>query len=205
MSVLYSPSKHAAGLGSGFYFAEDPNAPADSFLVSDKDHGTAVGQTGGFTYSFTPPVAPATEGTLTLIPPVPSSIADLNSAAGNKQISMLKAAYSSAIAVPVQFTNAAGVTSTYPTTAISINGQSYIQNLQQCVGAGSSAWTLGVWEDSTGVMQTFTFADLQGLAAAIEAVDAPDWKDLFTKITLVQSLMTSTTVDNTAAIQAISF
>lgn len=54
--------------------------------------------------------------------------------------------------------------------------------LAQVIAAGSSAWTLGKWLDTNNVAQTFTFADLQGLAAAMEAAITIDWSDLILKI-----------------------
>jgi len=114
------------------------------------------------------------------------------------QIAMLQADYVSAINAPVSFKNAAGVTSTYHCgSTLAVNGMTGQQNLAACIGAGSSAWTMGKWLDVNGVAQTFTFADLQGLAAAAEAVEVPDWQDLIAKIAAVQA---ATTV---AAVQAV--
>jgi hypothetical protein len=112
----------------------------------------------------------------------------------------LQSDYVAAINAPVSFKNAAGVTSTYPSgNTVQINGQTAKQNLEDALTAGSAAWTLNAWLDTNGVAQTFTFADLQGLAAAMEAVVTVDWKDLVAKIAAAQA---ATTV---AAIQAITF
>lgn len=114
------------------------------------------------------------------------------------QITKLQAAYDAAVSAPVTFKNAAGVTSTYPAgnTLIS-NGMTAQQMLSTILAGGASAWTLGKWLDTDGVAQTFTFADVQGLAAAVEAVDAPDYMEL---VSLIAQVQDATTV---AAVQAI--
>jgi hypothetical protein len=116
------------------------------------------------------------------------------------QVAVLQAAYAAAINAPISFKNAAGVTSTYPSgNTVAINGQTAKQNLEDCIAAGASAWSLGCWLDTNNVAQTFTFADLQGLAAAMEAVVTTDWKDLVAKISAVQA---ATTI---SAVQAVTF
>ena len=126
--------------------------------------------------------------------------AKLLALAQTAQIAALQAAYQSAISTPVNFKSGAGVTSTYAFgNTASPSGANAQDLLTQIIAAGSSAWKAGVWFDTNGVAQTMTFADLQGLAAAIEAAETPDEQDLMTKIAAVQ---TATTV---AAVQAISF
>ena len=116
------------------------------------------------------------------------------------QINALKTSYQTAINVPVSFKNAAGVTSTYPAgLTISLNGQTAMQNLNNVLVAGVTAWTLGKWLDCFDVAQTFTFTDLQGLAAAMEGVQTLDWQDLIAKVAEVNM---ATTV---SAVQAITF
>lgn len=111
------------------------------------------------------------------------------------QITALQSDYAAAVSAPVSFKNAAGVTSTYPAgnTLIS-NGMTAQQMLSTILAGGASAWTLGKWLDSNGVAQTFTFADVQGLAAAVEAVDAPDYMRLVALIAQVQAATTVTAV-----------
>lgn len=84
MSVVYSPSAHAASTAatpcSGFYFASDPNAPADAFPISDADHMTAINAPVGSVYSFSAPLQPTDElpfpvGTLILTLPTTAQIA----------------------------------------------------------------------------------------------------------------------------------
>jgi len=128
----------------------------------------------------------------------PSSI--LLAQAQSAQIALLQSAYQTAMNAPVTFTNAAGVTSTYPSgNTLLINGMRARDMLAEVIAAGSSAWTLGKWLDTNNVAQTFTFADLQGLAAAMEAAITLDWTDLVSKIAEVNA---ATTV---AEVQAIKF
>ncbi len=126
--------------------------------------------------------------------------AQLLSLAQAAQVAVLQASYQEAINTPVNFKNAAGVTSTYAFgNALSPSGSNAQDLLTQIISAGASAWKAGVWFDVNGVAQTMTFADLQGLAAAIEAMETPDEQDLMTKIAAVQA---ATTV---AGVQAITF
>ena len=121
-------------------------------------------------------------------------------AAKAEQIALLQSSYKSAINAPVTFTNAAGVTSTYPSgDTILINGMRAKDLLAEVIAAGEAAWTLGKWIDTNNVAQTFTFADLQGLAAAMEAAVTTDWTDLVAKIAQVNA---ATTV---AEVQSITF
>jgi len=114
------------------------------------------------------------------------------------QIMALQTSYAEAVSAPVSFKNSAGVTSTYPAgNAIISNGMTAQQMLSTILAAGASAWTLGKWLDTNGVAQTFTFSDIQGLAAAVEAVDAPDYMQL---VSLIAQVQAATTVK---AVQAI--
>jgi len=128
--------------------------------------------------------------------PPPPTLAQAQAA----QIALLQSAYQTAMNAPVTFTNAAGVTSTYPSgNTLLINGMKARDMLAEVIAAGSSAWTLGKWLDTNNVAQTFTFADLQGLAAAMEAAITIDWTDLVSKIAEVNA---ATTV---AEVQAVTF
>ena len=103
-------------------------------------------------------------------------------------IAVLQAAYQTAINAPVTFKNAAGVTSTYTFGSTLTHGGTNAQELlTQILSAGSTAWTAGVWFDTAGVAQAMTFADLQGLASAVEAMETPDEQHLMTKIAAVQA------------------
>ena len=132
-------------------------------------------------------------------PPTPTAAQLLvNSKAA--QIATLQASYQAAINAPVSFKNAAGVTSTYPAgDTVALNGATAMQNLQRALDAGSAAWTLGKWLDTNNVAQTFTYADLQGLAAAMAAAQTLDWQDLVAKVAEVNA---ATTV---SAVQAVTF
>ena len=123
--------------------------------------------------------------------PIPPTLAEAQAT----QIAHLQADYQSAINAPVSFTNAAGVTSTYPSgDTILITGQKAKSLLSEVISAGSSAWTLGKWLDTNNVAQSFTFADLQGLAGAMESTITLDYTELVSKIAEVQAANTVTEV-----------
>ena len=116
------------------------------------------------------------------------------------QNAVLLASYQSAVNMPVSFTNAAGVASTYTFGSNITDAGTNVQSLlAQIISAGSAAWTAGVWADTNGTYQTMTFADLQGLAVAVEALDTPNEQDLMIKMAAVQA---ATTI---SAIEAIVF
>ncbi len=119
----------------------------------------------------------------------PSSV--LLAQAQSAQITLLKAGYQTAINAPVTFKNAAGVTSTYPSgNTILITGDKAKSLLAETIAAGSAAWTLGKWLDTNDVAQTFTFSDLQGLAAAMEAAVTTSYETLVSKIAQVNAATT---------------
>lgn len=110
----------------------------------------------------------------------------------NAQVIALQAAYQSIINAPISFKNAAGVTSTYAFgNTLAPSGTNAQALLMQIIGAGASAWVAGVWFDTSGIVQTMTFADLQGLAAAIESAETPDEQHLFTKVAAVHAAATA--------------
>lgn len=111
------------------------------------------------------------------------------------QITALQSSYQSAINAPVSFKNAAGVTSTYAFgNTLTPGGTNAQALLTQILSAGAAAWAAGVWFDTAGKAQTMTFADLQGLAAEVEAMETPDEQNLMTKIAEVQAATTVTAV-----------
>ena len=119
--------------------------------------------------------------------PYVEPLADAQSA----QVAILQAAYHAAVNAPVTFQNAAGVTSTYPAgDTVLLNGQTAKQALSDVITAGSTAWTLGYWIDTAGVSQIFTYADLQALAGAMEAVEVAAFQDIETKAAQVQAATT---------------
>ena len=110
------------------------------------------------------------------------------------QIDTLNAAYQAAITAPVSYTNAAGATATFNQDSTAKS------NLQNALLASqkSQTWPLGLWLDVSGRPITpFTYADLQGLAEAMEAADTPDYQKL---LTLIGQVSAATTVE---AVQAV--
>jgi hypothetical protein len=119
--------------------------------------------------------------------PYVEPLADAQSA----QVAILQAAYHSVVNAPVTFKNAAGVTSTYPSgDTMSLNGKTAAQNLSDALTAGAAAWSLGNWIDTAGVAQVFSYADLQGLAGAMETVTGTAFLALETKAAQVQAAAT---------------
>ena len=179
-------SYNAQGIVIGFYDSVDSPPPSTATVIpiSDTEWQSALSS----------PYQPVTvvNGVLTI--PTGPTLAQAQAA----QIAILKNGYQSAINAPVTFTNAAGVTSTYPSgDTILINGMRAKDLLAEVLSAGEAAWTLGKWIDANDVAQTFTFADLQGLAAAMEAAVTTDWTDLVAKIAQVNA------ATSVSAVQAI--
>lgn len=130
------------------------------------------------------------DGTLTIAPPPALTLGQIQMI----QIGVLNAAYKTAASAPVSFTTQAGATASFPQTPAA---KTY---LAQCIETGSSAWALNLWLDVSNVPVTpFTFADLQGLAAAMEAVEVPAYQDLLAKIGEVNAATTA------EAVQAVAF
>ena len=107
------------------------------------------------------------------------------------QIALLQETYHATVNAPVSFKNTAGVTSTYPAgDTVLLNGQTAKQALSDVITAGSTAWTLGYWIDTAGVSQIFTYADLQALAGAMEAVAVAAFQTIETNAAQVQAATT---------------
>lgn len=107
------------------------------------------------------------------------------------KIAALTAARDAAMMAPVSFTTKAGTTAMFSTTSQTIG------YLQSVIAAGSAAWTANLWLDNTGsVIAPFSFSDVQGLAAAIEAVETPEYHDLLVLIGNVISAKTITSVNS---------
>ena len=179
-------SYDASGIVNGYYDSIDSPLPpgVKAIPITDAEWQEAISS----------PYQPVTVvGGVLSIPSGPSL-----AQAQATQIALLKNGYRSAINAPVTFTNAAGVTSTYPSgDTILINGMRAKDLLAEVLSAGEAAWTLGKWIDANDVAQTFTFADLQGLAAAMEAAVTTDWTDLVAKIAQVNA------ATSVSAVQAI--
>jgi hypothetical protein len=71
-----------------------------------------------------------------------------------------------------------------------LNGQTAKQVLSDAITAGSTAWALEHWIDTAGVAQVFSYADLQALAGAMEAVTVSAFQALETKAAQVQAATT---------------
>ena len=126
--------------------------------------------------------------------PIPTA-AQLLFAAQAVQAVTLQASFQATMALPVPFTNAAGVASSYPNMdTVSFNGKTAMQNIEAVINAGAAAWTFKHWLDVNGVAQVFTFADVQGLAAAMSAQDTPSELNLVAKIGQVQKATTVSAV-----------
>lgn len=186
-SALYNST---TGAIIGYYDSVDSPLPqtlpsgSDSLDITDQEWQSALSS----------PYQPVTVANGVLTIPSGPTLAQAKAS----QIALLQSAYKTAINAPVTFKNAAGVTSTYPSgNTVLTNGMKASALLAQVIAAGSSAWTLGKWLDTNNVAQTFTFADLQGLAAAMEAAITLDWTDLIAKIDEVNN---ATTVSEVQAI-----
>ncbi|MHB1267234.1 MAG: hypothetical protein ACYCY2_06480 [Acidithiobacillus ferriphilus] len=106
--------------------------------------------------------------------------------AQSAQIAILTASRNATMLAPVSFKTAAGTTAMFST---SVEAISYLQGV---IDAGSAAWVANLWLSNAGTPITpFTFADVQGLAAAIEAVDTPEYQEL---LKLIGEVMAATTV-----------
>ena len=126
--------------------------------------------------------------------PVPTA-AQLLFAAQAVQAVLLQASFQATMVLPVPFTNAAGVASSYPNmNTVSFNGKTAMQNLEAVINAGAAAWTFKYWLDVNGIAQVFTFADVQGLAAAMSAQDTPSELNLVSKIGQMQKATTVSAV-----------
>ena len=179
-------SYNSQGIVNGFYDSIDSPPPATATVIpiTDAEWQAAIS-------SKYQPVT-VVNGALTI--PSGPTLAQ----AKTSQIALLQSAYKTAINAPVTFKNAAGVTSSYPSgKTILVTGDTAEGLLAKIIAAGSSSWTLGKWLDTNNVAQTFTFADLQGLAAAMEAAITLDWTDLIAKIDEVNN---ATTVSEVQAI-----
>lgn len=127
--------------------------------------------------------------------PVPApSNAELLAAAQAEQIATLTASYEAAITAPVSFTTAAGTLAIFNQTDVAKS------NLQNAIlgSQASGKWAINLWLDvNSNPVTPFTYADLQGLAAAMEAIDAPDYQEL---LTLIGEVTVATSV---SAVQAV--
>ena len=133
-------------------------------------------------------------GSLTQTNPNAPTATQLLAQAQASQIAILTAARNAAMLAPVSYTTAGGIAAMFSTTAEAIG---YLQGV---IDAGSAAWTANLWLSNAGTPITpFTFADAQGLAAAIEAVETPEYQEL---LKLIGEVMAATTV---SAVQGVTW
>lgn len=188
MSVVYSPSAHAASTVanpcSGFYFASDLNAPADAFPIPDADHSSAVNLPAGATYNFAAPVAGASTGVLLVTLP-PNSF--LVSQAQAVQSAQIVASYTSAMESPIAYLG-----TTFQADPISL------ATLNDAIAASGGMVPSGfAWFDINNTPVPMTFAQMQGLANIIFLRAQP----LFVRKKTLQSQISSAT--SVSAVQAI--
>lgn len=129
------------------------------------------------------------DGAVQVVPASGPSLEDARAA----QIAAVNAAFTARAAAPVTFTTAAGATARFDQT------DQARAHLSSCIDAGADEWTANVWldADNTPVMP-FAFADLQGLAAAIDAAHTPSYADFLALVAAIAS------ADTIAAVQAIA-
>jgi hypothetical protein len=128
-------------------------------------------------------------GKLAQTNPNAPTAAQLLDDAQSAQIAKITAAYEAAILAPVSFTTAAGTTATFSTSSKAVG---YLQGV---IAAGSAAWTANLWLSNAGTpISPFAFADVQGLAAAIEAVETPEYHELLKLIGEVNAATTISAV-----------
>jgi hypothetical protein len=171
-----------------FYDSVDSPVPASATAIAITDaewQACLIAQGAGTPYTVVNEV---------LTVPAAKTAAELLAAAQSTQTALLNAAYESAITAPVSYTTEAGTTAVFNQNAVAK------ANLQNALLASqkSGVWTINLWLSASGVSVTpFTYADLQGLAAAMEAIDAPDYQLL---LELIAQVNAATTV---ASVQAV--
>lgn len=105
-------------------------------------------------------------GALTQTDPNAPTVAQLLAQAQTAQIVTLTQAYKSAIQQPVSYTSKGGITKTYQADPPSVsNLQNTLLGLQSVAATPSGFY----WMSADNTQVPFTFADLQGVAAALLA------------------------------------
>ena len=118
-------------------------------------------------------------------------------AAKASRLRLMQAAYITATNAPIQFTTAGGTTAMFPTgDTVVLNGKTAKENIYDLTTAGDGAWRANTWLDVNNAPVTpFTFADIQALAAAIEAADTPDFQELLIRLGQIQAAPDIATVN----------
>lgn len=174
--MKYAPS-------TGCFYPDDiayATIPPDAIDVTQDDFdATMAAQPGA--------VRTVVDGKLVISAPPPPSLTDVKAA----KIAELMAAYQAALSAPVSFTTAAGNAADFAHDAQSKS------NLDAAIAFGVEAqsWPIGFWLAADGSQVTpFTYADLQALAAALEAVQPPAYAELLAKIAEVNAAKSITVV-----------
>jgi hypothetical protein len=107
------------------------------------------------------------------------------------QISVLTAAYTAAIAQPVSYTSAGGVTKTYQADPASIDDVARMQLAFAKAGAVPPGF---YWVAADNTQVPFTYADVQGLAAALGARGFTAFAHLQTQKAAVHAATTNAAV-----------
>jgi hypothetical protein len=180
-----SAAYNAQGAIVAYYDSTDSPAPegADVIEITDAQWQACIIANPPYTVADGALVAPAAP-----------TAAQLLAAAQSAQVAVLTASYEAAIVAPVSFTTAAGATATFN------QDEAAKENLQDALDGSEATgtWAINLWLSASGTAITpFTYADLQGLAAAMEAVDAPDYQKL---LGFIAQVMAATTVEAAQAI-----
>jgi hypothetical protein len=181
--MLFSPS-------TGSTYFEDltyDNLPDDCISLSDEEYQAKMDAPHGTTFSIV-------KGVFTITPPPAPTDAQLLAQAKAAQIALVQSAYQVAITAPVSFTTAAGTTAQFAQDAASQ------ANLERALlgSEKTGVWLANLWMNTSGQpVMPFTYADLQGLSAAMEAQEVPEYQEL---LVLIGQISAATTI---AAVQAI--
>ncbi len=184
MTKYYVAYDKTSGAVTERYDSDIQNPPSSASVIEVADQATMLQtMTPGWT---------VVNGAL-IAPPAPTT-AQLLSQAQTAQITMLTQAYGAAIQQPVSYTSKGGVTKTYQADPGSLS------NLQNAIfgfqGAGATPNGF-YWVSADNTQVPFTFADLQGLAAALLA---QGWAEFQKLQTLKAEVMAATSA---SAVQAI--
>lgn len=124
-----------------------------------------------------------------ILPPPEPSLGDVKLA----KIATLTQDYQAAQKLPVPFTTAAGASKLFTQDSMSLF------NLDQAIANNTtSSWkSINLWLDASGLpVAPFTYADLGGLRAAIEAFKSPSYADLLKAIGAVDKATTADAVQS---------
>lgn len=133
-------------------------------------------------------------GSLTQTNPNAPTAAQLLANAQAAQVQLLAAAYTAATQVPVSYTSKGGVTKTYQADPQSVSNLTAELLTYQTAGAVPTGY---FWVAADNTQVSFTYADLQALAAAL---GSPGWPAFQKLQTLKAEIMAAATVSAVSAI-----